>query len=120
MRIQKRDARDVRTRQQKRRRYQNLQAQAQIDLAFHTPSTVSRWYSHWQHRVTDANDLSDCVLAWLGRFPTGRAIDPDAIKGQPLWRMMWEIRCAAKESNHARRWADRLALPDLLPDKGQE
>lgn len=117
MKVQKREAQGERSRQQNRRRYQNLLAQAQIDLAFHTPSTVGRWYSHWQHRVLDVNDLLDCVLAWLRRTPTGRSVDVSELDGLPLWRVMLEIRYAAGAATHAQRWADRLALPDQLTVK---
>ncbi|WP_082804124.1 plasmid SOS inhibition protein A [Erwinia sp. ErVv1] len=43
LRVNRRFSREAREREQTRRRYQNRLAQAEIDLAFHTPSTVGSW-----------------------------------------------------------------------------
>lgn len=115
LRVNKRLSREEREREQKRRRYQNRLAQAEIDLAFHTPSTVSSWYSRWQHQDLYEDDLQSRVYAWLRRFPSGQQADPMEWHGVKLWRQMLDISDMAGELAPDQQLADRMVLPDRLP-----
>lgn len=106
--------RECREREQKRRRYQNHLAQAAMELAFHTPQTVGRWYVYWQGRDIYESDLQSLVLTWLKRFVSCRHIDPWEWHDEPLWRVMLDISILAGEMSALSRMTDRFALPVLL------
>ncbi|WP_260223868.1 plasmid SOS inhibition protein A, partial [Escherichia coli] len=54
--------------ERREREYQTCFAQAQIDLAFHTPATVGSWLSRWSG-VVEEHDLETIFWGWCGRFP---------------------------------------------------
>ncbi|EHH5089122.1 plasmid SOS inhibition protein A [Escherichia coli] len=54
--------------------YQTCFAQAQIDLAFHTPATVGSWLSRWSG-VVEEHDLETIFWGWCGRFPSLSSFD---------------------------------------------
>ncbi|WP_050789108.1 plasmid SOS inhibition protein A [Serratia symbiotica] len=114
LRVNRRFSREAREREQKRRRYQYRLAQAEIDLAFHTPATVGSWYSHWQHQDLYEEDLQMRVYAWLRRFPSGQRADHMEWEGEKLWRVMLDISDMAGELAPHQQLADRMALPDRL------
>ncbi len=50
--MQKYSRQQAREAEQKARAYQALVAQAEIELAFHSPETVGSWHARWSDRVT--------------------------------------------------------------------
>ncbi|EET6922008.1 plasmid SOS inhibition protein A, partial [Escherichia coli] len=51
--MQKYSRQQAREAEQKARAYQALVAQAEIELAFHSPETVGSWYARWSDRVAE-------------------------------------------------------------------
>ncbi|MBC0983034.1 plasmid SOS inhibition protein A, partial [Escherichia coli] len=49
--MQKYSRQQAREAEQKARAYQALVAQAEIELAFHSPETVGSWHARWSDRV---------------------------------------------------------------------
>ncbi len=60
--MQKYSRQQAREAEQKARAYQALVAQAEIELAFHSPETVGSWHARWSDRVAE-HDLENLVLA---------------------------------------------------------
>ncbi|MBJ9324996.1 plasmid SOS inhibition protein A [Citrobacter freundii] len=54
---------------QREMEYQALAGQAEIELTFHTPETVSRWRSRWSGTELRQYDLEDMFWRWSERFP---------------------------------------------------
>ena len=69
--------------------YQTCFAQAQIDLAFHTPATVGSWLSRWSG-VVEEHDLETIFWGWCGRFPSLSSFDRFFWQEEPLWRLIFE------------------------------
>ncbi|MEN4892567.1 plasmid SOS inhibition protein A [Erwinia billingiae] len=115
LRVNRGGSREEREREQKRRRYQNRLAQAEIDLAFHTPATVGSWYSRCQQLDLYEEDLQMRVYAWLRRFPSGQRADRMEWEGEKLWRVMLDISDMAGELAPHQLQADRMALRNRLP-----
>ncbi len=63
--MQKYSRQQAREAEQKARAYQALVAQAEIELAFHSPETVGSWHARWSDRVAE-HDPGNPVLA-VGR-----------------------------------------------------
>ncbi len=57
--------------EQKARAYQALVAQAEIELAFHSPERVGSWHARWSDRVAE-HDLETLFWQWGERSVTGR------------------------------------------------
>lgn len=57
--MQKYSRQQAREAEQKARAYQALVAQAEIELAFHSPETVGSWHARWSDRVAE-HDLETC------------------------------------------------------------
>ncbi|MGQ7123155.1 plasmid SOS inhibition protein A, partial [Escherichia sp. HC-CC4] len=51
--MQKYSRQQAREAEQKARAYQALVAQAEIELAFHSPETVGSWHARWSDRVAE-------------------------------------------------------------------
>ena len=65
--MQKYSRQQAREAEQKARAYQALVAQAEIELAFHSPETVGSWYARWSDRVAE-HDLETLFWQWGERF----------------------------------------------------
>lgn len=69
---------------QRERAYQALAGQAEIELAFHTPETVSSWSARW------------------------------TMESQPFWTVMAETDALARESPESVRQLERWMVPNKL------
>lgn len=67
--MQKYSRQQAREAEQKARAYQALVAQAEIELAFHSPETVGSWHARWSDRVAE-HDLETLFWQWGERFPS--------------------------------------------------
>ncbi len=65
--MQKYSRQQAREAEQKARAYQALVAQAEIELAFHSPETVGSWYARWSDRVAE-HDLETLFWQWASVF----------------------------------------------------
>ncbi|MRT06067.1 plasmid SOS inhibition protein A [Ewingella americana] len=108
----RREAQQEKERQQKRRRYQTAVAQAEIDLAFVTPSALIGWYRRQEMRGIYDDDLTEMVAAWGKRF-TGLQ-GGGFCSGQPMWTILADMRTALAERSEHARWLDGLQLPNKL------
>lgn len=103
---------EAKQRQQKRRRYQTRVAQAQIELAFTTPSELAAWYKRQERQGIYDDDLIESVHAWSQRF-SGVRSDVFA-SGQPLWAVLNDMQNALANRTSTEKWLDMLMLPNKL------
>lgn len=103
---------EAKQRQQKRRRYQTQVAQAQIELAFTTPSELAAWYKRQERQGIFDDDLVECVHAWSQRFSGVRS--QVFLSGQPLWAVLNDMHDELESRTHVEQWLDTLLLPNKL------
>ncbi|MEG0533415.1 MAG: plasmid SOS inhibition protein A [Citrobacter sp.] len=103
---------EAKQRQQKRRRYQTLVAQAQIELAFTTPSELAAWYKRQERQGIFDDDLIESVYAWSQRFSGVRS--EVFLSGQPLWAVLNDMQNALANRTSTEKWLDILMLPNKL------
>ncbi len=111
MRFTRLDKIESKQRQQKRRRYQTQVAQAQIELAFTTPSELAAWYKRQERQGIYDDDLIEAVYAWSQRF-SGVRSDVFA-SGQPLWAVLKDMHDALTNRTAVDKWLDTLVLPKI-------
>lgn len=112
LRFTRLDKIEAKQRQQKRRRYQNQVAQAQIELAFTTPSELAAWYKRQERQGIYDDDLIEAVYAWSQRF-----FDMNSKKflsGQPLWATLQAMRDELSVRSEPTRWMDWMLLDNKL------
>lgn len=103
---------EAKQRQQTRRRYQTQVAQAQIELAFTTPSELAAWYKRQERQGIFDDDLIESVHAWSQRFSRLRR---DAFaSGQPLWAVLNDMHDDLASRTPVEQWLDTLMLPNKL------
>jgi hypothetical protein len=98
--------------QQKRRRYQTQVAQAEIDLAFTTPSEVSAWYMRQAKKGIYDDDLIEMVQAWGLRF-----VNIDSAMWNCQNDLCWFLdgmRTELEGRAEVELWLDTLMLPNKL------
>ena len=110
----RREKQQEKERLQKRRRYQTAVAQAEIELAFITPSALTAWYKRQEKLGIYDDDLTDMLAAWSGRF-TGVQVR-GFCSGQPLWAIFDEMNGELTERPVAQQWLDAQLLPNRLRD----
>lgn len=93
--------------------YQTCFAQAQIDLAFHTPSTVGSWLSRWSG-VVEEHDLETIFWGWCGRFPSLSSFDRFFWQEEPLWRLIFEAGEAGRGAPVQVRALEQWMIPNKL------
>ncbi|EDT6434219.1 hypothetical protein WP66_004563 [Salmonella enterica subsp. enterica] len=81
--------------------YRALAGQAEIELAFHTPETVSSWSARWSGTELRQYDLEDMFWRWM-------------MANQPFWSVMVESDALAKESPESVRQLERWMVPNKL------
>lgn len=101
----------------KRQQYENQLSQAEIELAFCTPSMVSSWYANWSRKDLHLYDLSQLVCQWISRFPSLKHFDRYYLRSEPLWAVIMEINFNAVEQKEFEAYLDRLMLPNRLENK---
>ncbi|WP_195466909.1 ParB/RepB/Spo0J family partition protein [Escherichia coli] len=93
--------------------YQTCFAQAQIDLAFHTPATVGSWLSRWSG-VVEEHDLETIFWGWCGRFPSLSSFDRFFWQEEPLWRLIFEVGEAGRGAPVQVRALEQWMIPNKL------
>lgn len=96
--MQKYSRQQAREAEQKARAYQALVAQAEIELAFHSPETVGSWHARWSDRVAE-HDLETLFWQW---------------QDMPFWQVIAEAGMAARVVGHAVREMERWMVPNKL------
>lgn len=93
--MQKYSRQQAREAEQKARAYQVLVAQAEIELAFHSPETVGSWHARWSDRVAE-HDLETLFWLWGERFPSlagmGAGSGRICRSGRSSQRQVWRQR----------------------------
>ena len=117
--MQKYSRQQAREAEQKARAYQALVAQAEIELAFHSPETVGSWHARWSDRVAE-HDLETLFWQWGERFPSLAGMERWQWQDMPFWQVIAEASLAAREAGHAvremeRRYSLRWKLPYPCP-----
>lgn len=108
----RREKQQEKERQQKRRRYQTAVAQAEIELAFITPSALTAWFKRQEKRGIYDDDLTDMLAAWGGRF-TGVQVR-GFCSGHPLWAILDEMNGELAERSRLQQRIDDQQLPNKL------
>lgn len=96
--MQKYSRQQAREAEQKARAYQALVAQAEIELAFHSPETVGSWHARWSDRVAE-HDLETLFWQWGERFRhwpewnagSGRICHSGRSSQRLVWRQGWSV-----------------------------
>lgn len=99
--------------ERREREYQTCFAQAQIDLAFHTPATVGSWLSRWSG-VVEEHDLETIFWGWCGRFPSLSSFDRFFWQEEPLWRLIFEAGEAGRGAPVQVRALEQWMIPNKL------
>lgn len=94
--------------------YQALAGQAEIELVFHTPETVSSWSARWSGTELRQYDLGEMFWRWSERFPSLASMDRWLMANQPFWSVMVESDALAKESPEPVRQLERWMVPNKL------
>lgn len=108
----RREKQQEKERLKKRRRYQTAVAQAEIELAFITPSALTAWYRRQEKLGIYDDDLTDMLAAWGGRF-TGVQVR-GVCSGQPLWAILDEMNGELAQRSATQQWLDTQLLPNRL------
>lgn len=111
--MQKYSRQQAREAEQKTRAYQALVAQAEIELAFHSPETAGSWHARWSDRVAE-HDLETLFWQWGERFPSLAGMERWQWQDMPFWQVIAEAGMAAREAGHAVREMERWMVPNKL------
>ena len=96
------------------RAYQALAGQAEIELAFHTPETVSSWSGRWSGTDLHQYDLEEMFWRWSERFPSLAALDQHEYHGEPLWSVVYEAGQLTADAPVSVRQLERWMVPNKL------
>lgn len=99
---------------QRERAYQALAGQAEIDLSFHTPDTVSSWSSRWSGTTLSEYDLESMFWRWSERFRSLAALERGEFVGEPFWCVTYEAAQLAREAHAAVVQLERWMVPNKL------
>ena len=94
--------------------YQALAGQAEIELAFHTPETVSSWSARWSGTELRQYDLEEMFWRWSERFPSLSALERDEFAREPLWSMVFEAGLLTEEASVPVRQLEHWMVPNKL------
>jgi len=94
--------------------YQALAGQAEIELAFHTPETVSSWSARWSGTELHQYDLEEMFWRWSERFPSLAALERGEFAGEPFWCVTYEAAQLALEAHSAVVQLERWMVPNKL------
>lgn len=112
LRFTRLDKIESKQRQQKRRRYQTQVAQAQIELAFTTPSELVAWYKRQERQGIYDDDLIEAVYAWSQRFSDMNS--QKFLSGQPLWAILQAMRDELSVRSEPTQWMDWMLLNNKI------
>lgn len=99
---------------QRERAYQALVGQAETELAFHTPGTVSSWSARWSGTELRQYDLEEMFWRWSERFPSLSALERDEFAREPLWSMVFEAGLLTEEASVSVRQLEHWMVPNKL------
>lgn len=99
---------------QRERAYQALAGQAETELAFHTPGTVSSWSARWSGTELRQYDLEEMFWRWSERFPSLLALERDEFAREPLWSMVFEAGLLTEEASVSVRQLEHWMVPNKL------
>lgn len=99
---------------QRERAYQALAGQAEIELAFHTPETVSSWSARWSGTELRQYDLEEMFWRWSERFPSLSALERDEFAREPLWSIVFEAGLLTEEASVPVRQLEHWMVPNKL------
>lgn len=99
---------------QRERAYHALAGQAEIELAFHTPETVSCWSSRWSDTKLHQYDIEVMFWRWCERFPSLAALDRNEFCDEPLWSVTLEARLLAADAPESVRLMEHWMIPNKL------
>ncbi len=103
--MQKYSRQQAREAEQKARAYRALVAQAEIELAFHSPETVGSWYARWSDRVAE-HDLETLFWQWASVFRhwpewnagSGRICHSGRLSRKPVWQQRRPVMLSVRWS----------------------
>ena len=104
---------------QQERAYQALAGQAETELAFHTPETVSSWSARWSGTELRQYDLEEMFWRWSERFPSLSGLEHWMFEGEHFWKVMAETKALVRESPDAVRQLERWMVPNKLTMQGR-
>ncbi|MEB5924813.1 plasmid SOS inhibition protein A [Franconibacter daqui] len=91
----------------------NLLDQAETDLNFQTPETVSDWNDRWQDELSE-RDRELLFWRWQPRFASLAGLHWLRASGEPLWVVLHEIPFIVQETPEASKAAERWQVPNKL------
>jgi len=106
----RRESRDI---DQQWRLRQNLIAQAETDLNFQSPETVTGWYTRWSDEL-DAGELEPAFWRWQTRFASLKELHWLRLGHEPLYAVLYEIPFIVRETPEPVRVAERWQVPNKL------
>ncbi|HBC0039885.1 TPA: plasmid SOS inhibition protein A [Salmonella enterica] len=112
--MQKYSRQQAREAEDKARMYQSLVAQAEIELAFHTPETVGSWLSRWSGSDVPDYELESLFWRWSERFPSLAGFERGLWQDVPLWRVVHEAGLSGREASAPVRELERWMVPNKL------
>lgn len=116
----KRDRReaDLYTRQENRRvrekeeAYQNLVAQAEIDLAFQTPETLRAWYESWSQQEVRDYDMQRMLWTWTERCPSLSHLVRSWY--ERAYEIVADVRDVAENASSVAKELERWMVPNKI------
>lgn len=96
------------------RNHQSIAGQAEIELAFETPETVSGWSSRWSGSGLSSVELEDMFFRWSERFPSLAKLERWMFEGVPLWQITSEASAMGREATEIVRTLERWMVPNKL------
>lgn len=87
--------------------------QAETDLNFQTPETVSDWNDRWQDELSE-RDRELLFWRWQPRFASLAGLHWLRASGEPLWVVLHEIPFIVQETPEASKAAERWQVPNKL------
>lgn len=104
---------------QRERAYKALAGQAEIELAFQTPETVSSWSARWSGSELRQYDLEEMFWRWSERFPSLSGLEHWMFEGEHFWKVMAETNALAWENPESVRQLERWMVPNKLTARGR-
>ena len=95
--------------------YQALAGQAEIELAFQTPDTVSSWGSRWSGTSLHQYDLEAMFWRWSERFVSLSGLDRLEMCGESFWSVLHEAALLAQDAPVSVTVMERWMVPNKLP-----
>ncbi|EMB8480694.1 plasmid SOS inhibition protein A [Providencia rettgeri] len=92
--------------------YQNRLAQAEIELAFITPSEFKSWYNRFNHDGIEEYDLIELLVNWTTRF---RHLNlRKYLDFAPLWSALLDFNDEIDNRSYGEQLLDDYAIPNKL------